>query len=194
MQHMRLPAYVLIITLAVFTLSVAACGDDDEDGDASVTPTATGSPSATNDGESPTTTPSLTIPPGGTETPGPTSAAPTPGAPPLPAGVTQITEGTMNFVVISGGQFSFDGQGLVQPGTQPPPCETFVFAFAWQITDPFPPGDNSVTWRVTQQGATNDIASGADGSATTGCGLITAVNTGLDQVTVNVRYILGQRG
>jgi hypothetical protein len=51
--------------------------------------------------------------------------------------VQQIGEGTINFVLVANGQFPIDGLGLIQPGTQR--RAVFVFAFSWQITDPYRP-------------------------------------------------------
>lgn len=181
---------IFAILIAVSALLIAACGDDDDEaGNGSVSPTASGSPSATGADETPDASPDGTGQPAGTPTTQPTGAAPTPA---LDPGVKKIGEGTMTFILIPGGQFPVDGLGLIQPGTATPTCAAFVFAFAWQITDPFPPGSNAMTWRITQGDSTEDVGSGADGTATVGCGLLTAMNTGPATISVSVRYVQGE--
>jgi len=103
--------------------------------------------------------------------------------------VQQIGEGTINFVLVANGQFPIDGLGLIQPGTEAPPCAAFVFAFNWQITDPYPPGDSQVTWEIIAQDNRNEVASGAAGTASVGCGQLIALNNGPDQIGVSVHYI-----
>lgn len=186
---------VFAILIAVSALLIAACGDDDDEaGNGSVSPTAGGSPSATNGDETPDASPDGTEQPVPTLTLSPTSNAPTPTprAPSLDAGVKKIGEGTMTFSLVPGSQFPVDGYGLIQPGTTPPSCAAFVFAFTWQVTDPFPPGANRVTWRITRQDGTEDVGSGAAGTATVGCGQLTATNDGADAISVSVWYVQGE--
>ncbi len=126
-----------------------------------------------------------------TQTTAPTPAGPSPVAPTLDTGVSQIGEGTISFVLVPNGQIPIDGLGLIQAGTETPPCAAFVFAFSWQITDPFPVEDNQVAWKITRQDSIDDVAAGADGTATVGCGQLNVINTGPDQVTVSVHYLQG---
>jgi len=186
---MRLLVRLPLIGWAAVVLTFAACGDDDDDRDRSATPTTSGS--ATGDAESPGSSPDDTGAPDATETPEPTTAAPTPIAPTLAAGVRKIGEGTINFVLAANGLFGIDGLALIQPGTETPPCAAVVFSFDWQITEPYPPGGNTVQCRITSQDITEDVAAGPDGAATVGCGQLTAVNPGSAQISVAVHYIQG---
>ena len=198
MAAMRMVTRILLISLAATALlAVAACGGDDDDdnggvdgnGTASPAPSGSLSPSATGGGVSASASPNGTEPAG--ETPRPASSAPTPVKPALDAGVQQVGEGTISFVLVPNGQFSIDGLGLIQPGTEPPPCAAFVFAFSWQITDPYPPGDSQVTWQIIAQDSRDDVASGAAGTASVGCGQLIASNNGPDQIGVSVHYVQG---
>jgi len=192
---MRLLTRILLIALAAVALTLAACGDDDDDGlgDGSASPAANGSatPSATGADESPGASPDETDGANVTPTPVHTPAGPTPVAPTLDTGVRQIGEGTINFTLVPNSQVPIDGLGLVPAGAETPPCAAFVFAFNWSITDPYPVGGNQVAWRITRQDSTEDVAAGADGKAKVGCGRLTVINTGPDQVTVAVHYLLG---
>lgn len=185
-----------MIALASVTLAFAACGDDDDndstDGSPASSTSGSPSPSETAGGESPGASPGTTDV--ATITPAPTAATPsgpTPVTPKLDAGVNQIGEGTITFTLLPNGQLPIDGLGLIQAGKETPPCAAFVFAFSWQITNPFPVGDNTVAWKMTQQGSTEDVAAGPAGTATVGCGQLTVINTGPDQVNVAVHYIQG---
>lgn len=192
---MRLLTRILLIALAAVALTLAACGDDDDDGagDGSASPAVSGSlsPSATGADKSPGASPGETDGANVTPTPVPTPSGPTPVAPTLDTGVKQIGEGTISFVLVPNGQIPIDGLGLIQAGAETPPCAAFVFVFSWQITEPYPAGDNQVAWKITRQDSTEDVAAGAGGAATVGCGQLTVINTGPDQVTVAVHYLQG---
>lgn len=197
MHGMRPFARLLLVGLVTAAIALAACGGDDDDGNA---PDATGSPSpavsqspgaATGQDETPPASPDGGESPQANQTPRPTQAAPTPKPPGLDPGVSKIGDGTMTFVLVPSGQFFVDALGLIQPGTETPPCAAFVFSFSWQITDPFPVRDNSVTWRLTRQDATEDVGSGAAGTAAVGCGQLAAVNMGADEVTISLHYFQG---
>lgn len=188
---MRLLTRILLIGLTSVALAFAACGDDDDDGaaDGSQTP-ASGSPAASGTG-TPAASPDESGDASATATPVETPAGPSPVAPTLDAGVKQIGEGTISFTLLPNGQFPIDWLTLIQPGTETPPCAAFVFAFSWQITKPYPVGDNEVSWKITRQGVTEDVASGADGTATVGCGQLTITNTGPDEATISIHYLQG---
>jgi hypothetical protein len=202
---MRLFTRTLLIGLAATALILAACGGDDDDeagnaGDAnerSATPTASGSPSVTGADESPGAT-SVGASPGATgasqatPTAAPTAAVPPPGKPGLDEGVAQVNEGILNFVIPANGQFEIDSLGLVPSGTDPPPCGTFEFAFSWRITDPYPPSSEQVVWELIYQDARQDVASGAEGSASVGCGQLLAGNNNPRPIAVSVYYVVGQ--
>ncbi|HET8943929.1 MAG TPA: hypothetical protein VFO59_04040 [Dehalococcoidia bacterium] len=186
---------VFAVLIAVSVLVIAACGDDDDDDgveNGSASPTASRSPSATGADETPQASPDGTGQPSLSPTPAPTAAAPTPRPPSLAAGVRKIGEGTMTFTLLPEGEFPLDPLALIQPGTTAPPCAAFVFAFSWQITDPFPPGANTLIWRITRQDVTEDVGLGASGSDTVGCGQLMAVNDGPDTINVSVWYIQGE--
>jgi hypothetical protein len=198
MAAMSIVTRILLVSLAATALlAVAACGDDDDDGgvdgNGTASPAVSGSPSAsaTAGPGSASAAPNETDASIETPTLQPTSAAPAPGKPALEAGVQQIGEGTINFVLVANGQFPIDGLGLIQPGTEAPPCAAFVFAFNWQITDPYPPGDSQVTWEIIAQDNRNEVASGAAGTASVGCGQLIALNNGPDQIGVSVHYVQG---
>jgi hypothetical protein len=111
--------------------------------------------------------------------------------PTLAAGERKVGEGTIDFVLPPNGEFNLDGQQLFQPGDEVPPCAAFRFSFDWQITDPYPPGDNTVQWRITNQDVTEDVAEGPDGAATVGCGQLTATNPASVELSVAVHYVQG---
>ena len=177
---------------AVFAVVLAACGDDNESA-----PATSSSPSASS------TVASATFAPGETKAPtaaapatseGP--AAPTPVMPQLSSGVRRIGEGTMNFTLVPNVNTTFDPSTfpLEQPNEKPP-CSAFVFAFGWQVTNPYPaPTDLALVWRRTSEGQTVEVARGPAGEQNVGCGLLEAFNAGTSDVSVSVHYIIGSAG
>lgn len=187
--------WILSILTVLAVLMLAACGGDDE-GDKSASTSASPSASASAS-QSPRASPANTGSVADNGTPAPvqgtpsTTAAPPPAEPPLGPGVTKIGSGTMTFVIAPNGSFPVDGYALVQ-GAEPPPCAAFVFAFRWEITNPSPPGDASIAWEITRQDIRQEVASGAQGTATVGCGMLTAVNRSQTTLTVSVHYVQGR--
>lgn len=184
----------MAVCLGLLAFLGVACGDDDDEaGNGSASPTASRSPSATGADETPEASPDETEQPSLTPAPeSTTAAAPTPRPPVLEPGVAKIGEGTMTFSLLPEGEYRIDPLALIQPGTATPPCAAFVFAFSWQITDPFPPGSNQIVWRITQQDVTQDVGQGASGTATVGCGQLIALNDGPDTINVSVWYKQGE--
>lgn len=199
MRPMRLMTRTLFILLTVLALSLAACsGDGDDSGGVGPTPSVGASPAPTSPAtgdQSPIESPGDTSAPPG-ETAAPVGATPTPAvaeqppAPTLEEGVTRIGEGVITFALVPNGQFLINGLGLLQPGTEAPSCDAFRFAFAWNSA----PGDGSVTWELINGDVRQEVAAGATGSATVGCGQLMAENRGTETLTVSVRYIQGRAG
>lgn len=192
MPAMKSVTRILLVLMATFAVALAACGDDDDTGDGA-SPSATESASASpSDGTS--ASPSATG--GGAATATPASGgSPAPDAPVpvLDANTKKIGEGTISFVLVPGQSSPIDPIGLPLPaGATPPPCAAFVFSFGWQVTKPNPPGDAKVTFKIDRQGVVEQVASGASGTASVGCGLLTAVNEGDGEMSVSMHYFQGE--
>ena len=178
--------------MAIFTVALAACGDDDDTGDGA-SPSATGSASASPSGGT-SASPSATGGAAATATPA-EGGSPTPVAPVpvLDANATKIGEGTISFVLVPGQSSPIDPIGLpLQAGAVPPPCAAFVFSFGWQVTKPNPPGEARVTFKIDRQGVVEQVASAVNGTASVGCGLLTTVNEGDGEVSVSIHYLQGE--
>ena len=183
---------VLMLAMALPALYLACSSDSDNGSSASPSAVASASFSPRGTfapGETKTATPS----------PPPPSAGETPGPPPAPAfssGVSKTAEGVLGFTLLPGVKNSFDPIVFpADPGLQQPPCPQFVFAFGWTVTDPYPPDNVSLTWRLNRQGqSVVDIGSGPTGSQTVGCGAIEAINNSPVNVTVSIHYLTGATG
>jgi hypothetical protein len=49
-----------------------------------------------------------------------------------------------------------------------------------------------VTFKIDRQGVAEEVASAARGTASVGCGLLTAVNEGEGEVSVSMHYFQGE--
>ncbi|HEV8574601.1 MAG TPA: hypothetical protein VGR43_07820 [Dehalococcoidia bacterium] len=160
---MRL-AFLALIASVVLIL-IASCGDDAKEG-------AGGSPTG-----------SVT----------PADGTPAPPPPELAEGVSRLSEGTFTATIDPEGVSAFEPIALpLELGAETPPCESFVFVFGWQVVEPIPIEDAGLVWSVTRMGAAEEIARGASGTATVGCGFLEAVNHGDARMTLNVHYLIGR--
>ena len=114
-------------------------------------------------------------------------------APTVPDNVEVLALGEMNLNVGTGDTYAFDPIDLgTQQGIEVPPCAAFLFLFGWQVRDPYPPDNVNLRFRWTRMGSTEVIAEGASGTKSIGCGGIEVVNDSAVQVTVEVRYGIGE--
>jgi hypothetical protein len=65
-----------------------------------------------------------------------------------------------------------------------------VFSFGWQVTKANPSGEARVTFKIDRR-CCGEVASGG-GTASVGCGLLTAVNEGEGEVSVSMHYLQGE--
>jgi len=177
----NLVGLLLFAILAALVALVAACGGGDDS--ATQSPAFSGPTFAANQTKAPTRT-AVPSTAGGTAPP---VASPEPG--PI---VQKLGEGALEITIGSGESYRFDPLSLpVDPGRQPPPCAAFVFAFTWQVTDPYPADNVDVRWRLNRMGGAVEIARGPSGDQTVGCGVVEAVNSGDASVSLSVRYLIG---
>jgi hypothetical protein len=168
---------------------LAACGDD---GGVAVTVT-TGSTAT------PTAEPTATAMPTAAPTPSPTAApSPTPEAPnaapiELDAGVTSLGEDVLLPTLQAGGVLNLDPIELAgELGITPPPCAALVLYLSWQVRQPYPPTDVDIELYWTRMGGTELIGEGTSGQTSRGCGAIQVVNNSAVEVTVEIRYAIGE--
>jgi len=177
---------LLTLALALGAL-LAACGDGGGTDQRSPEPRAT--PTA-----QPTAPPSPTAGPteGASATAGP-QEAPHAAAPTVPGNVTVLDIGEMSLNLAAGETYQFDPLQLAQDqGVAPPPCAAFVFLFAWQVRDPYPPEGLNLRFRWTRMGHTETIAEDPSGETSVGCGGIEVVNDEAVKITVEMRYGFGE--
>ena len=177
---------VLTLALALGAL-LAACGG----GGGAATPSPGPGPTST-----PTAEPSAASSPTATGVPSPTAEpqdAPHAPAPEVPDNVTVLALGEMSLNIGAGDTYAFDPIDLgTQQGVEVPPCAAFVFLFGWQVRDPYPPEYVNLRIRWTRTGSMETIAEDASGTQSIGCGGIEVVNDSAAQVTVEVRYGIGE--
>jgi len=172
---------LLIVILAALVSLLAACGGGDDT--ATQSPAFSGPTFAANQTKAATRT---AVPSTGGGT------APPVASPELDPIVQKLGEGALEFTIGPGDSYGFDPLGLpVGSGKQPPPCAAFVFAFTWQVTDPYPADNVDLRWRLNRMGGAVEIARGPSGDQTVGCGLLEAVNSGDASVSLSVRYLIG---
>jgi hypothetical protein len=110
----------------------------------------------------------------------------------LEEGVSRLAAGAFSTGLVPGAVSSFDPILLPLEGQrEPPPCEDFVFAFAWQVREATPA--EGLVWRINEDGTAREIGTGASGTANAGCGIVESVNNGSEMVTLDVHYVIGQR-
>ena len=168
---------------------LAACGDG---GGAAVTVIA--EPTAT-----PTAVPAATAVPTAAPTPSPTAApSPTPEAPnaapiELDPGVAPLGEDVLLPTLQAGGVLNLDPIQLAgELGITPPPCAALVLYLSWQVRRPYPPTDVDIELYWTRMGGTELIGEGTSGQTSRGCGAIQVVNNSDIEVTVEIRYAIGE--
>jgi hypothetical protein len=100
----------------------------------------------------------------------------------------------LSFSIGAGISYPFDPYAFaLDAGEERPPCESFVFAFAWSVVVPeSPPPDIALSWQTSASGAPEEVARGAGGSADVGCGTLTAVNETDSDVAVLVDWLVGE--
>jgi hypothetical protein len=142
----------------------------------------------------PTAAPSPTA--GPTGAPSPTAEpqeTPHAAAPAVPGNVTLLDIGKMTLNLDAGETYEFDPLQVAQDqGVEPPPCAAFVFLFAWQVRDPYPPEGLNIRIRWTRMGHTETIAEEPSGETSVGCGGIEVVNDEAVKITVEMRYGFGE--
>ncbi|MCH7997893.1 MAG: hypothetical protein IIA91_00220 [Chloroflexi bacterium] len=180
---------MLVPLLAGAAFLLAACGDD---GGAAVTVPA--GPTAT-----PTAVPTATAMPTADLTPSPTAApSPTPEAPnaapiELDPGVTSLGEDVLLPTLQAGGVLNLDPIDLAgELGITPPPCAALVLYLSWQVRSPYPPEGVDIELYWTRMGGTDLIGEGTSGQTSRGCGAIQVVNNSDVEVTVEIRYAIGE--
>jgi hypothetical protein len=161
----RLAAFLLILLSA---LALAACGgDDDSSGDPTGSATATASS-------------------------GPSGTPPPVADPELASGLNEIGRGDLGEIEVPvGGVYYIDPATLETEGSAEPSCEGFVFAFAWQVTDPYPPEEDALEWQVQREGGNATLSEEPSGEDTSGCDPVQAVNNGEEALTLAVKYAIG---
>ena len=180
---------VLAPLLAGIAFLLAACGDG---GGAAVTVIA--EPTAT-----PTAVPTATAMPTAALTPSPAAApSPTPEAPnaapiELNPGVTSLGEDVLLPTLQAGGVLNLDPIDLAgELGITPPPCAALVLYLSWQVRQPYPPEGVDIELYWTRMGGTELIGEGTSGQTSRGCGAIQVVNNSDIEVTVEIRYAIGE--
>jgi hypothetical protein len=168
-------ALAALLGVALF----AACGGDDDDGDAE--PTGLFTPAGTKDA---------------TETPAPVDGnggvAPEPADPQLDEQLQEVTAGELDATIQPGERYQIDPLAITEAAVgSSPACANFAFDFTWQVQDPFPPEGVQLVWEFTRMGGTVEVANGPAGEQSIGCGLLEAVNRGPAAITVAVRYRVG---
>lgn len=131
-----------------------------------------------------------------TEGPSPTGGpqeAPGAPAPAFPLNVEVLGLGNMTLTIKSGDSDEFDPLQLAEKqNVDVPPCAAFLFLLGWQVQDPYPADDVRLRFNMTRMGSTEEIGRGSVGAVKVGCGVIEVVNDGTVQVTVEVRYGIGE--
>ena len=178
----------LALALAVGAL-LAACDGDGAKPAARGTPRATATATAEPAGAlSPT--PRLAV---GPSPAGGAQAAPGAPAPTVPDNVDVLALGEMSLNIGPGDSYQFDPLQLAQEqDVDVPPCAAFLFLFGWQVQQPYPPEGVRLRFDLTRMGSTDEVASGPVGEASIGCGAIDVVNESAVQITVEVRYGIGE--
>ena len=177
----RLAGWPLAAVLVVALLA-AACGGDDagsQNADRSATPI------------SPAGTKAATAGPG---SPSGQPVAPTPPPPTLKAELDKFGEGQLTADIAAGGAYDLDPAPLiVARGGSAPSCSNgnVSFAFTWQVSDPYPPDNVSLTWQLSRAGRSVKVAEGPFGDIIVPCGMLEAVNQGPADITVQIRYAIG---
>jgi hypothetical protein len=108
----------------------------------------------------------------------------------LEEGVARLSEGTFNTILAPGAVSGFEPIALpLEFQATPPPCEVFVFTFAWLVRENNPA--EGLVWRVNESGQFTEVGTGASGEATVSCGRLEVVNNGSEPFTVDVYYLIG---
>lgn len=171
----------LTCALAALALTISACGGDDDtvEDDGGNTPSGTkASPTPVLEG-----------------TPGPSATSPAPPVPEMDEAATLLAEGTMSLVVQPGLPHPIVPTDLPLEGENTlPDCEQFVFAFAWQVTLPYPPDGVAIAFQLPRDSGPVQISESPVGTSQTGCDTIEIVNSGQQSIVVDIHYKIGGIG
>jgi hypothetical protein len=165
------------VLAGVFTMLAlaAACGDDDEaaptDAAGALTPVGT---------KDATPTP--------LDTEGASAGPPAPADPTLDEELAEIASGSFDETIAAGDSWSIDTAAFAENESL---CTNFAFDFTWQVQDPFPPAGVDLIWQFTRAAGTVEVAAGAAGAQSVGCGLLEALNRDDGQIVVAIRYRVG---
>ena len=132
----------------------------------------------------PTETATVEVEP--TDTPPPTPP-PTLEAPPLPQGVQSLGDGSVALEIAPGERQFVAPLELAEAFGQPPACAGFAFVFSWRMEE-----DASVRFEGQLRGATIQIAEGVEGTFTSDCVVLEAVNDGSETIRGTLRYVVGE--
>jgi hypothetical protein len=189
---------ILASLLTGIAFLLAACAGDESE--SQPTSTATPSPGATQEPSpspalSPTPSPALSPTPTPAPSPTPSPAPEAPHAAPieLDPGVDSLAEDVLLPTLQAGGILNLDSVKLAEGlGITPPPCAALVFYLSWQVRQPYPPADVDVQLYWTRMGGTELIGQGPSGQTSGGCGIIQVGNNSDVEITVEIRYAIGE--
>lgn len=119
------------------------------------------------------------------------SAAPHAKSITLDSGLQKAGEGVVVLTAGPGQTVNLDARD--HPTFQGADCLNTSFNFTWQIRQPFPSGGADVQFSTVLRGTTIQLGGGAAGGpAVIGrCAQLDMLNTSLEEVTVEVRYVFG---
>jgi hypothetical protein len=173
----------LVLALSFGLLAACGGGSGDEDSKATAPP-ATGAPTSgpTEAAGEPTAAPTAEPTEPGAEAP---EAAPVE----LEPGVALVEEGSFDLAIAPRGSSEIDPLALA--GDEAPACAGLVFAFSWQVQDPYPPDGVQLRVTGTRMGATVDLGEGPAGTSSIGCFAIEFISDSDIALTVQIRYAAG---
>jgi hypothetical protein len=168
--------FVLVGVLAMLALA-AACGDDDA-----------AAPTDTLGGLTPAGTKEATPTPLAPDGADPPAGPPVPADPTLDEELAEIASGSFDETIAAGDSWSIDTAAFAEDESL---CTNFAFDYTWQVQDPFPPAGVDLIWQFTRAAGTVEVAAGAAGEQSVGCGLLEALNRGDGEIVVAIRYRVG---
>ncbi len=182
---------MLACLVAGIAFLLAACAEDESESQPAST--VTPSPEATHE-PTPSPVPSPTPTPAPSPTPSPTPEAPHAAPIELDPGVESLAEDVLLPTIQAGGVFNLDPIELAEDLgiTPPPPCAVLVFHLSWQVRQPYPLADGDVEFYWTRMGGTELIGQDPSGQTSRGCGAIQVVNNSDVDVTLEIRYAIGE--
>ncbi len=167
--------------LVAVAMLAAGCGGGSDSGSAGLSATPI----------SPAGTKAATAAPG---SPSAAPLAPTPPPPTLKAELDKFGEGQLTIDIAAGGAYELDPAPLIVGSDgDAPSCNSgnVSVAFTWQVSDPYPPDNATVSWQLSRTGRFIKVAEGSFGDIVVPCGLLEAANQGDADITVQIRYAIG---